>query len=220
MNTQPRSRFPIVLTVLASLVAVAIIAGFSIFGYVNNIRNTGIEKENRMVGQYQDNQNILSNYILSFNESLGIADRQSEELNRILVEAVKGRYDGEMEPGSGGEMFSAISEAYPDLTATSESYQKVQDLVISGRKSYENAQTQLYDYIMDYRTWSEQGLVRSNVVDFLGFPSDQMKIRIGDETLTGEDALDRMEQLVLVEEAVESYETGTQDPLIMPRDDE
>lgn len=196
-----------------------LIVGISIFGYTNNVRNEGIRHEAALVAQYQDNQNELSTYILQFNESLGIADRQSERLNTILVEAVKGRYDGNMEPGTGGSMFSAITEAYPDLTASTASYEKVQELVISGRNAYKNKQSMLLDRIRVYETWSESGLIRSSVVDSLGFPSERLEARVGGDVARGRDALDRMKTLVLVGEAVESYETGTTDSLLKPNED-
>lgn len=198
-------------------ILVLVIFALSIYGSVNSVRNEGIRHEAALVAQYQDNQNELSNYILKFNESLGIADRQSERLNTILVEAVKGRYDGNMEPGTSGSMFSAIAEAYPDLTASVESYAKVQDLVVSGREAYKNKQSMLLDRIRVYETWSETGLIKSQVVDMLGFPSDRLEARVGNTVLRGEDALDRMKTLVLVEEAIESYETGTTDPLLVPK---
>lgn len=201
----------------AVAVLVLVIGVFSTLGYVNGVRNTGIQYEQSLNAQYQSNQNELSTYILQFNETLGIADKQSAELNAILVEAVKGRYDGAMEPGTGGSMFSAIQEAYPDLTANTEMYARVQDLVVSGRNAYKNDQDLLLDKIRVYETWKDTGLVKSMVVNSLGFPSDRLEARIGNDVERGEDALDRMKTLVLTDAAVEAYTDGTQDPLIVPK---
>lgn len=197
---------------------VLVIGVFSTLGYVNGVRNTGIEYENSLNAQYQSNQNELSTYILQFNETLGIADKQSAELNSILVEAVKGRYDGAMEPGDEGSMFSAISEAYPDLTANTAMYARVQDLVVSGRNAYKNDQDLLLDKIRVYETWTDTGLFKSVVVNSLGFPSDRLEARIGTDVVRGDDALDRMKTLVLTDAAVEAYGDGTQKPLIEPKD--
>lgn len=209
------------LIVGAAIALVLIIVGSSLLGWVNDTRNTGIQKETALVAQYQDNQNELSGYILKFNESLGIADRQSNKLNDILLDAVKGRYDNDssLNPGTGGSMFSAITEAYPDLTATSEVYAKVQDLVVSGRDAYKNKQSLLLDRIRDYNSWRETDLARSWLVDTLGFPSDNLKVTVGNNTYRGLDALDQISRLVLTEDAVTAYETGTQDPLLTPESD-
>ncbi|WP_422390166.1 hypothetical protein [Arthrobacter sp. N1] len=61
-----------------------------------------------------------------------IADKGSAQLEEVLTAAVQGRYDGATDPGTGGARLSAITEAYPDLTASTESYAKVQDQVASG----------------------------------------------------------------------------------------
>jgi hypothetical protein len=211
------------LVAVVAIVAVLVIIVSGFFGYVNTTRNSGIQKEAGLVAQYQDNQNELSTYLLQFNETLGIADKQSEVLNNILLDAVKGRYDNDtsLEPGTGGSMFSAISEAYPDLTTTTETYAKVQDLVISGRNAYKNKQSKLLDLIRDYNTWRETDIIRSFVVkNILGFPSDNLKVTVGENIFRGQDALDKISQLVLTQGAIDSYNSGTMEPLIEPKGNE
>jgi len=218
-NLAPKTKKLIIAGVAALLV---IILGASIYGKVNNINTDGVRMETALNAQYKDNQNELSSYILKFNESLGIADRQSNKLNEIITEAVKGRYDNDtsLQPGTGGAMFSAITEAYPDLTASTESYAKVQDLVVSGRDAYKNKQSKLLDQIRDYQTWQNTGLIQRQVIENMGFPSKTLKVTDNGVTYTGEDALERMERIVLTDQAVEAYETGTQDPLLVPENDQ
>jgi hypothetical protein len=200
---------------------VVIIAAVSIFSFVNGTRDEGIRKTSALEAQYLDNQNELSTYILKFNESLGIADRQNAKLNEILLDAVKGRYDndGSLQPGTGGQLFSAITEAYPDLSANSESYMKVQDLIVSGRDAYKNKQTKLLDMVRDYEVWLQSDYVKSSVIKNLGFPGDYLSVKVDGKTLTGQNALDQIASIVLTEDAQEAYETGTIDPLITPTDD-
>lgn len=196
---------------------IALIIGYST---INGARGGAIQRENRIVAQYQDNQNELARYILSFNETLGIADRQSATLNTILSDAIQGRYDGNMEPGTGGSMFSAIAEAYPDLTATTETYAKVQDLVISGREAFKNQQSKLIDIINEYKTWTTSDIFRSFVLDtFVGTPTDLMVIEDGGQTYRGQDALDRASRVIITPEVEVIYDTGTQEPLITPNSD-
>lgn len=207
----------------AVVVLVLIIVGFSIYGSINGTRGQAITKENQLVAAYQDNQNELSTYILQFNETLGIADKQSDVLNDIILNAVQGRYDndGSLQPGTGGTMFSAIAEAYPDLTATTETYAKVQDLVIAGRNAFKNKQTHLLDLIRDYNTWRESDLFRSFLLkNIIGAPTDNLKVTVGDDTYRGEEALDKISQIILTDEAADAYETGTQGPLITPKSTE
>jgi hypothetical protein len=205
--------------IIAGIAAVVVLViALITFGQFNSINTEGVRREAALVAQYKDNQNELSNYILKFNETLGVADRSNTKLKEVLVDAVKGRYDndGSLQPGTGGAMFSAITEAYPDLTANAESYSKVQDAVIAGRDAYKNKQTKLLDMVRDYETWSETGLIKRQMIDTLGFPSKSLKVTDAGVTYTGEDALARISSIVLTTDAVEAYETGTQDPLIAP----
>jgi hypothetical protein len=203
------------LVITGVVVLIVLIVAGSLYGNVNSLRNTAIQKEAALVAQYGDNQNELSTYIVQFKESLGVADQGSERLEGILVEAVKGRYDGKMEPGDSGSLFSAITEAYPDLTATTESYAKVQDLVVSGRNAYKNKQSKLLDMIRDYNTWRETDFIDSWIIrNVINAPTDSLKVTVGSNTFRGEDALDKISQIVLVQDAVDSYDTGVLEPLI------
>jgi hypothetical protein len=202
------------------LVVILVISTFSSF---NNTRNDGITYEQGLMSQYKVNKDELSTYIVSFNESLGVADRSTSKLDKILSDAVQGRYDnadGTLTPGTGGAMFSAIAESYPDLTANAETYAKVQDLVISGRTAYKNQQNKLIDMVREYKVWSKKGLVHSQMVKAIGFPSNDLEITDGTNTYHGIDALDRIDRVIIVKEAADAYDSGTIAPLIKPESDD
>lgn len=203
---------------VAAVMIFALIAGISLFSTFNTVQKDGKAMENSLEAQYKANQNELSTYIMQFKESLGVADRSTAKLDEVLANAITGRYDGDMEPGTGGQMFSAITEAYPDLTATTESYAKVQDLVTSGRAEFRNQQNKLSNMLSTYETWMEGGLIHSQIVKMSGFPSDSLEARVGDKVYKGADALEKMHQQVLAAEAVESFDTGVTEPLLLPED--
>lgn len=199
----------------AAILIVLLIAGISFFAKINGLRNTAITKEKALISQYGDNQNELSTYIVQFKESMGVANTGADKLDAILADAVKGRYDGNMEPGDSGSMFSAITEAYPDLTATAESYAKVQDLVVSGREAYKNKQSKLLDMIRDYNTWRETDLFNSWLISTFGLaPSNNLVVKVGSDTYRGEEALEKISQIVLVQDSIDSYDTGILEPLV------
>lgn len=200
-------------------VGVLLILVIVLFSTFNGIRNTGVDKETALSAQYLDNQNELSTYISKFYEQIGIADRKSEQLNRILEDAVKGRYDNDLQaatPGeSGGALISAIVEAYPDLSGL-DSYDKVLDTISAGREAYKQKQTKLLDMLRNYDKWREQGLIHNVLVNIAGYPSDNLKARLGSKVVTGQAALDQMYMIVLTSQAAEAYETGELDPLEAP----
>lgn len=203
------------LVIGGAIVALLLIIVVSFISSVNGTRNTLIQKEQALVGEYKANQNELSTYTNQVTESLGVADAGNDKVGQILKDAISGRYDGNMKPGTGGSMFSAISEAYPDLTKNTAMYEKVQDQVIAGRNAYKNTQNKLIDRARDYETWIQSDLMRSFIVkNILGAPTNDLKITIGQNTLRGQDALDKLSQPILSGSAVTSYETGVTDPVI------
>lgn len=190
---------------------------FIIYGYANGIRNEGITRERQLGAQYLDNQNWLSAYISGFYEQAGVLRAQSDVLDQILLDAVKGRYDdGGFAVGS--PMFAAIVEAYPEagVAELMANWGKLQDYISAGREGYRNQQSKLLDMLRGYDTWRETGFVKSTVARVLGFPSNSLEARVGEMVLTGEFARQKMYQIVLTSEAIKAYETGTMEPLKVP----
>lgn len=197
---------------------IAVIVGICVliavpYVYINDVRDTGVDYETRLSSQYLDNQNNLSSYIGGFYEQLGVANLKSEKLDKILSDAVKGRYEQAGGFGKGGGFFNAIAEAYPNLTGL-DVYDKIVNYVSAGRESYRAIQSKLLDMLRGFDSWRQQGIIRSMVVrSLLGMPSERLAARVGDQTWRGEDALEKMYQIVLVEDARRAYQTGTMEPL-------
>lgn len=196
---------------LAIVVMLAFVA-FVLYGNFNSIQKEMVSKENSLNAQYQDNQNELSTYIVTIKESMGVANKNTEALDEVLSNAIKGRYESD-NASTDGQLFSAMVEAYPELGNVSTSYEQIQNSIVGGREAYKNKQTKLLDMLRDYDTWRNSGLVRSQMVKFIGAPSENLVARIGTDQWTGKDALNKMYQIVLVEDAKESYSTGELQPL-------
>lgn len=194
--------------------AVIFAVGFGFYGYVNGVRSTMLVQEKSLNSQYLANQNELSSYQAGFYEQIGVANLKSDKMNKIISDAVKGRYDGNMQPGTGGALFSAIAEAYPDLSNNLDVYDKIVDYVAAKREAYKQTQNKLLDMLRAYDTYREDGLVRSSLVRMLGFPSQGLEARIGTSVKRGHEARDQMFLIVLTEDAKKAYETGTDKPLM------
>jgi hypothetical protein len=201
---------------LAVAGAVLLLIVFVVSG-VNGVRNEGIDRETQLSAQYLKNQNEIGTYISTFYETLGIADRKTDKLNAVLVEAVKGRYEGETsaQPGQ-GQLFSAISEAYPDLSTQGDLYDRMVDIIQAGRDGYKNEQNVLLDQLRVYDNWRKKGVFKSMFIRMAGFPSESLEARIGTAVSRGSDARDQMYLLVLPGQAVEAYQTGQLEPLTVP----
>ncbi len=199
------------------VLAAIVLLGLIIWGSVNSVRNEAIQKEVALSVQYESNQNNLSNMISKFYETTGLADRKSTQMDQILTDAVKGRYDsgaGASPAVDGGKLFSAIREAYPDLKGL-DIYDKIVTQLQGDRADYKNVQDKLLDMLRDYDTWRAMGIFRSMALgNFL--PSNHLVARIGTTEIHGVDAEKKMYQIVLVQQAAAAYESGVMAPMTMP----
>ncbi len=200
--------------ILGGIVVAMLVLGLIVFNMFNGARTDGVKREAGLTAQYLDNQNYLSAYVSGFYEQVGVANLKSEKLDQILSDAVKGRYDeGGFSVGS--SFFTGIMEAYPNLAGLN-IYDKIVDYVAAGREGYRGKQSKLLDMLREYDTWRESGLLHSWVVGKLGFPSQRLEARVGQEVWRGKDARDRMYLIVLTSNTRKAYETGTMEPLEIP----
>jgi hypothetical protein len=202
----------ITLSIIVSFFVILFLGVVSFYGYTNKLRTQNIGFETTLSAQYLSNQNYLSEYVSGFYETLGVANIKSDKMDKILTDAVKGRY-GEKGFSSDGAFFSAIKEAYPDITGLN-IYDKIIDYVKSRRAGYRDIQDKLLDMLATYDRWRKEGWVQSYIVaNVIGAPTEDLKARVGTEITTGKAALDKMYQIVLTEQAVDAYSTGKMAPL-------
>ena len=194
-------------------VGVVLILVLGLYGKFNGINKDGVKRETALSAQYQDNQNELSKFQSGFYEMLGVADAKSAKMDQILSDAVKGRYDkGSTAAPTGGQLISAMVEAYPDLKGL-DVYDKILDYVSAGRESYKQQQSKLLDMIREYDTWRRSGLIHKQLVNMSGFPSEDLRAQIGTKAVTGQLALEQMRLIVTTSSTQQAYTTGTMEPM-------
>ena len=184
--------------------------GISVYSKVNSEYNAGMSMETRLSEQYQRNQAQLDASTKKIVESVGIANLKSEKMRQIISDAVKGRYEGKMEPGTGGAMFSAIQEAYPQLDLAI--YDKIVDLIATERETFKQAQSKLLASVQQYKQWKNTDIIRQWFVAKY-FPSDNLEARIGTKVVTGAAALEQIQLLVTSQGTDDAFNSGKQDPL-------
>ena len=210
---------PVLLIITAVVLGGLFVIGVALYGYANGVRNEMVGQETALNAQYQDNQNELGNYEVSFYEQTGLANLKSEKMNKIISDAVKGRYEGKdgqpVERGQGGAFFSAMVEAYPDLRGQLDVYDKIISFVASGREAYKAKQSKQLDMLRAYESYRQTGWVRSLFVNWIGYPS--LRAQIGQKVVRGTDALSQMELIVTTETTNQSYESGKMKALTVPK---
>ena len=196
-----------------SIVGVILVLSLGIYGKANGINNRAVDLQTQLSAQYLDNQNYLSAYVSGFYEQTGLVEAKTAAMDKILTDAVKGRYDkGSTAAPTGGQLISAMIEAYPDLTQLN-SYDKIIDYVQAGREGYRQVQSKLLDQLRNFDKWRNTGLINKQLIRMMGIPSNDLKAQIGENTIYGGEAEAKMYQIVLASSAKEAYETGELEPL-------
>ncbi len=178
-----------------------IIAGVALFFVVaavisiyTSTRNEGRTQEIALTKQWNDTQARYGQFRLSVADQLKIAQEKADAINKILVDAVTGRYD---KNGAGGQVdrqavISAISEAYPDLKGL-DIFDQILTSIQAGRERFAKDQEKLQDMLRSYDTWRTTGAwYHPTVVEWMGFPSEHLQAQVGNQVLTGQAALDKM----------------------------
>lgn len=205
------------LVVVLVLAGMLVVGGLWFYGYVNALRTESINRETQLSAQYQSNQNYLSTYISGFYEQLGVANLKSDKLDQILTDAVKGRYEGSGGFSADGAFFAAVVEAYPD-TKELGVYDRIVDYVAGGRTGYREIQDKLLDMLRSYDAWRGDGIIQSQIIaGVLGIPSDRLEARLPSGDFISMEARRKMYEIVLASDAQKAYETGTMDPLQVPK---
>jgi hypothetical protein len=202
---------------IIGLVAAGAVAvgGISLFGYAGSVQKAGVNMEQGLNAQYQVDQLDLDTGIKEIKESVGIANIKNAQLDKILSDAVRGRYDGNSsaQPGK-GQLFSAIQEAYPNVDVSI--YDRIIDKEFAFREHFKQEQIIFRDQLRQYDVWRTEGLIKPILVRMLGYPSQNLEARIGFQTWHGVEALDHMKVLVTSEETDTSFQTGHENPIDLP----
>jgi len=212
----------VALFILVGLVVLGCIVLGGGYAYVNGVRSQGLALEKPISAQYQACQLVYSAYTAGFTEQFGVYMATLKGLDVFMSDAVKGRYD--MKDTSGkttgtidANLFiNAIAEAYPSTQGITDIANKLLDYVQGQRESFKNCQSKLVDMLNNYDLWRVNGIVQSQIIRMLGFPSENLVARLGDQKWTGSVAEDKMYQLVMTSTALNAYKTGVDTPLLTP----
>lgn len=204
----------VIIGVIAAVVLGSI--GLVINTYTN-IRNEGRHQELALTAKYKAVMVSYGQDRLAFTDQLGIAREKRDAMDKILTDAVGGRYN---KPGAtaidNGKLFSAIVEAYPDLSGL-DIYDKILDFVTRMRNKFAQDQTQIQEMIRDYNEWRTTGsFLHPTFVDWAGFPSESLELRIGDKVYKGQEALDRMSRPIIGNDANVIFDDGVDQPVHTP----
>lgn len=130
-------------------------------------KNSGAQYESSIKAAHADGKNVYTQYVQQVKEAAQIPDMQVEGLVKVVTAAIEARY------GKDGSkaMFQFLQEQNPNMNQ--ETYLRIQDIIISGRKDFRDSQSRLIDLRRSYELslnsfWSGLWL------DIAGFPKMNM----------------------------------------------
>ncbi len=205
------------LIVIGVIAAVVLgLVGWGISTYTS-IRNEGTRTELSITAKYKAMQASYGQDRLAFTDQIGIAREKRDAMDKILTDAVSGRYN---KPGSpqvdNGKLFSAITEAYPDLAGLN-IFDQILPFVTKMRSKFAQDQAQIAEMIKDYNTWRQTGsLLHPTFVNWAGFPSDALEMQTNGNVYRGKEALDRMSRPIIGSDTGVIFDTGVDQPALTP----
>ena len=175
---------------IAVLVAVALLVAVPVVSYISNA-NEGNRTEVRLEAEYENLQNILSQYTLKVGEAAQVPKMRADDLKGILKAAFEGDGNDAVKAIFGLGQGQAVMQA-------DGVYTKVQAMIEAGRNEFQNAQTRFLDIKATYV--ANLGYVWKGMwLGIAGYP----KLNVGYPRGAADDF-----QIVKSAKAVQSFETG------------
>ncbi len=151
--------------VILGLSVLGIMAFFviGIIATIFGVNNTCVQQEQTVIAQYDQNKNNYDNYFKKLKETAQVPDMYVASFKKVYDGIMQGRYGSEGSKAA----FQWIQENNPALDSSL--YRQVQEVIESGRNSFEANQKSLLDKKRVYQTYLGQ-MPEGFFARMLGFP--------------------------------------------------
>lgn len=199
-----------------SIIVLSLVIVLSTFSWINGLQVGDTQREVALSRQYESLKTGLDAFLSTAREQAGVTKAQSAAFDKIMLDAVQGRYDKNGKPTganpTGGSLFSAIAEAYPNLDTLNSSYSRILDTISSGRTSFSNNQQKLQDELREYDQWRKSGIIHSWAVSHItGAPTHNLVVNNGTPQY-GQTAYGVMTHVIVSSQTSQSFQSGKLQP--------
>lgn len=118
-----------------------------LFGAVQwfSYSNSAVDAEERIDAQVRSNQVEYNRFSQTALDQMKVAKAYTDALSKVIVDGLQGRYAEE----GAKPLVLAVSEAYPNVSP--EMFQKISQVIESGRTDFAQEQRQLISMVQGYR---------------------------------------------------------------------
>lgn len=122
-------------------------------------RNTAVSLDEQVKAQHTANKSNYDNMWKSFVEATQVTEKQATQFKDVYDGMINGRYENDEDL-----LFKMVQEQNPQLSQ--EVYTQLQNLIISGRKDFDNNQKRVTDVIREYNTYIRKHFIMNAVFQF------------------------------------------------------
>lgn len=206
LNWVQKPKVAIALACVGALLVSTIV----LIGSYVSVRNDGRSQELAMNAQWKSMQINYGQFRTGFLDKLSIAREKRDAMDKILTDAVSGRYDKAGQQGTvdSKAVFSAIAEAYPDIKGLN-IYDELLKDIQAGRERFAKDQEQMQDMVRSYDDWRTTGsLFHPLFVKWAGFPSSMLEVKVNGKEFYGQAALDMMKRPIVGSDTNQIFDSG------------
>jgi uncharacterized membrane-anchored protein YhcB (DUF1043 family) len=175
----------------AGLVVLVLVIGFILGLFLWHQRGEAIALEEQIEAQLKTNESNYDNMWKRFKEMTQVTDLQADQIKEVYDGLIQGRYQDQ------DLLFQAVQEQNPNLNG--EVYTKLQNEISTARIKFDNNQKKIVDIIAEYnRLIKHRGIVMAMI--------------------TGRDAIDSDDYIILSEETNKAFDSGNADEIDLKED--